>query len=86
MPPATAYAPVPEPPDLAICCRLPGAPAPGPGAGNTAYSQAARAFFRRWPDPQAWAGEPLPVRLSAGRRTRPFITFLMLRRASAARL
>lgn len=48
------------------------------GRGNTAYSQAARAFFRRWPDPQAWAGEPLAARLSVGSATRPIITFLML--------
>ena len=40
------------------------------GRGNTAYWQAARAFFRRWPDPQAWAAEPLEVRLSAGSATR----------------
>src|SRR3954447_374240 len=48
------------------------------GRGNTSYSQAARSFFRRWPDPQAWAEESLPVRLSAGSATRPIITFLML--------
>ncbi|GAA3644344.1 tyrosine-type recombinase/integrase [Microlunatus ginsengisoli] len=48
------------------------------GRGNTSYFQAARVFFRRWPDPQAWAGEPLPVRLAAGSATRPIITFLML--------
>lgn len=50
------------------------------GRGNTAYSQAARTFFRRWPDPQAWADEPLQARLSAGSATRPIITFLMLHR------
>jgi integrase len=32
----------------------------------------------RWPDPQAWAGEPLPVRLSGGSALRPFLMFLML--------
>jgi hypothetical protein len=48
------------------------------GRGNTSYSQAARSFFRRWPEPQAWAGESLEVRLSAGSATRPIITFLML--------
>jgi site-specific recombinase XerD len=48
------------------------------GRGNTSYYQAARVFFRRWPGPQAWAGEPLPVRLAAGSATRPIITFLML--------
>ena len=38
------------------------------GRGNTAYYQAAQGFFRRWPDPQAWAGESLEVRLSRGQR------------------
>jgi hypothetical protein len=50
------------------------------GRGNTAYSQAARVFFRRWPDPRQWADEPLETRLSAGSATRPIITFLMLHR------
>lgn len=48
------------------------------GRGNTAYWQAARTFFRRWPQPAAWAAEPLEVRLSANSATRPIITFLML--------
>jgi integrase len=30
----------------------------GTGRGNTAYWQAARSFFSRWPDPAAWAAEP----------------------------
>jgi hypothetical protein len=50
------------------------------GRGNTAYWQAARVFFRRWPDPRRWAAEPLATRLSAGTSTRPLITFLMLYR------
>ena len=48
--------------------------------GNTAYWQAARVFFRRWPDPRRWAEQPLAARLSAGSATRPIITFLMLHR------
>jgi integrase len=32
----------------------------------------------RWPDPQAWAAEPLPVRLSASPSARPFLNYLML--------
>ncbi|WJK35496.1 hypothetical protein [Solwaraspora sp. WMMA2065] len=48
------------------------------GRGNTAYWTAARSFFARWPDPAAWADEPLPVRLSANGSTRPLITFLIL--------
>lgn len=51
------------------------------GRSNPAYSWAAGVFFRRWPDPRAWAAEPLRVRLSAGSSTRPIITFLMLHRA-----
>jgi integrase len=51
------------------------------GRGNTVYWRAARGFFRRWPDPQRWAQEPLEFRLSAGSATRPIITFLMLHRA-----
>jgi integrase len=50
------------------------------GRGNSAYWQAARMFFRRWPDPQRWAHQPLIARLSAGSATRPIITFLMLHR------
>jgi hypothetical protein len=50
------------------------------GRGNVAYSRAARAFFARWPDPRAWAAEPLEVRLAANSATRPVITFLMLHR------
>jgi integrase len=55
----------------------------GTGRGNTAYWQAARVFFKRWPDPAAWAGEPLEVRLAANSATRPLITFLLLHRGLA---
>lgn len=48
------------------------------GRGSTAYWTAARSFFARWPDPYAWAGEPLEVKLSANAATRPLITFLTL--------
>src|SRR5665811_1123179 len=48
------------------------------GRGNVPYYRAARVFFERWPDPQAWAAEPLEVRLSAASATRSIITFLML--------
>src|SRR5688500_14353 len=50
------------------------------GRGNTAYRQAARVFFRRWPDPRRWAHQPLAARLSAGSTTRLIITLLMLHR------
>jgi integrase len=48
------------------------------GRGNTAYWTAARSFFTRWPDPAAWAAEPLAIRLGANGSTRPLITFLIL--------
>jgi integrase len=77
MPPVTASAPSAEPRTgdlhgayLDYLARS--------GRGNTAYWQAARVFFRRWPDPRRWADEPLEVRLSAGSATRPILTFLML--------
>lgn len=48
------------------------------GRGNTAYTQAAKTFFRKWPDPQEWVAQPLEFRLAAGSATRPVITYLML--------
>lgn len=48
------------------------------GRGNTAYTQAAKTFFRRWPDPTAWAAQPLAAKLALNGSTRPIITFLML--------
>jgi integrase len=48
------------------------------GRGNTAYFTAARTFFTRWPQPAAWAAEPLTVRLAANGSTRPLITFLIV--------
>lgn len=53
------------------------------GRGNVSYVRAVRAFFARWPDPSAWAAEPLEVRLSADSATRPIITWLMLHRGLA---
>lgn len=48
------------------------------GRGNLSFTGAARAFLRRWPEPQAWAREPLQVQLTANSATRPFITFLLV--------
>lgn len=48
------------------------------GAGNSAFTTGARAFLRRWPDPQQWAAQPLPARLSMWSSTRPLINHLML--------
>jgi integrase len=46
--------------------------------GNRTYVTFARSFLARWPDPQAWAAEPLALRLGANRHTRPLLSFLML--------
>jgi integrase len=75
MQPATASAPAADPAALhaAYLGHL-----QRTGRGNTAYWTAARTFFARWPDPAAWADEPLDARLSANGATRPLITFLML--------
>ncbi len=48
------------------------------GRGNASYGWAARKFFDQWPDPQAWAAQPLRARLAEHQATRPVITFLML--------
>lgn len=47
------------------------------GRGNSAYDYGARWLFARWPDPQAWADEPLGVRLAVKSHTRPLLSFLM---------
>lgn len=48
------------------------------GRGNLSYERAAVRFFRRWPDPQLWADQPLAERLAEDSANRPIITFLML--------
>ncbi len=48
------------------------------GRGNSAYRSAARSFLARWPDPQAWASQPLECRLAAGPQLRSFLSFLMI--------
>lgn len=48
------------------------------GRGNAVYERAARKFFDTWPDPQAWAAQPLAARLAADQHARPVITFLMV--------
>jgi integrase len=48
------------------------------GAGNKAFHSGARAFLNRWPDPQAWADQPLATRLSVNSSTRPLLNYLML--------
>jgi integrase len=74
MPPVLAYAPVLDVDLLAVydehCGRL--------GLISANLGSAARTFLRRWPDPQAWAGEPVEARLTVSHPTRSFVTFLML--------
>ena len=41
------------------------------GRGNAVYERAARKFLRTWPDPEAWAEQPLADRLAAGNQTSP---------------
>lgn len=48
------------------------------GTGNRAFHSGARAFLKRWPDPQVWADQPLAVRLSVNSSTRPLLNYLML--------
>ena len=75
MPPALAYAPAADAPDLLASF---GAYAARRGLSGVNQLQAARSFLRRWPDPRAWAAEPLPVRLALPTVTRSFLMFLLL--------
>ena len=49
------------------------------GRGNPASEQAARAFLKRWPVPQNWAGQPLAARLVLAPSTMSLLMFLMVR-------
>jgi len=48
------------------------------GRGTTNADANARRFLRRWPEPQRWAEQTLPDRLSEGLNTRSFLTFLIV--------
>ena len=48
------------------------------GRGNRCFADGAAGFLRRWPNPQAFAAEPLEVMLAQDQHARPFITFLLL--------
>jgi len=50
----------------------------GRGAGNHSFFVGAKNFLRRFPDPQAFAAEPLRARLAEGGNVRPLLTYLML--------
>jgi hypothetical protein len=45
------------------------------GRGNRCFADGAAGFLRRWPDPRAFAAEPLEIMLAQDQQTRPFITF-----------
>jgi hypothetical protein len=76
--PAHDYAPAPETPAAIHAAYL--VHLQRRDRGNTAYTQAARSFLRRWPRVQAWADVPLEWQLAANSSTRPFVTFLMISR------
>ena len=49
------------------------------GVGNKTFDSGARCFLARFPDPQAWAAQPLAVRLAGTRpHLQPLLNFLML--------
>ena len=76
--PAHDYAPAPETPADIYAAYL--VHLQRRDRGNTAYTQAARSFLRRWPQVQTWADIPLDKQLAANCSTRPFVTFLMVSR------
>jgi len=80
MPPASTSAPCDGPRRPSLSELLGGyqAALAARGAGNKSFLCAARSFLARWPDPQAWAAEPLAVRLSASNSAKPFLNYLML--------
>ena len=51
------------------------------GVGNKTFESGARCFLARFPDPQAWADQPLAARLAGTRpQLQPLLNFLMLHR------
>jgi site-specific recombinase XerD len=51
----------------------------GRGVGNQTFDSGARCFLARFPDPQAWAAQPLAARLADTRpHLQPLLNFLML--------
>jgi integrase len=50
------------------------------GRGNPASDWAARTFLERWPNPQAWADQPLEARQALPPSTMSLLMFLMLHR------
>ncbi len=73
MPPALAYAPAVEVDLFAAFVEH----ADRVGLRGTNQHRAARSFLRRWPDPQAWAAEPLTTRLRLPSVATSFVLFLL---------
>jgi integrase len=48
------------------------------GCAGETYAKSARRFFARWPDPHAWAGQPLCDRLKLDRNLRVVLNWLVL--------
>jgi integrase len=74
MPPALGYAPAAEVDLLAAFA----AHAVRVGLRGPNQARAARAFLRRWPDPQAWAAEPVTTRLALSDAASSFLMFLLM--------
>jgi integrase len=81
--PATANAPTteqPTPPAVDVVLEDWRDHQRATGRGNPASDWAARSFLARWPNPQAWADEPLDVRLSLSPSAISLVMFAMCRR------
>jgi integrase len=50
------------------------------GRGHCHSDRYARSFLRRWPEPQAWASQPLAARVSESHNASAFLMFLMVNR------
>jgi hypothetical protein len=63
MPPAKTAVPLQAVPiyDAYLACLA------ARGVGNKTFESGARCFLARFPDPQAWAGQPLAARLAGTR-------------------
>jgi len=48
------------------------------GVGNHSFDVGAKNFLRRFPEPQAFAAQPLEARLAESGNVRPLLTYLML--------
>ena len=80
--PVAANAPTPEPAGIPPAEELLAAwrtNQVATGRGNPVSDRAARAFLDRWPDPQAWADQPLGARLVLAPSTMSLLMFLMVR-------